>query len=128
MHFIHFFKIKYYDIILIFALEEITGVPKATMQWVNYWHNIVQCYRVVCEGWPAHIPFKNLSEASSSLPELDMLLDMWKTKLIHWRLLDEAEYQQLLQEHQEKLKIGEVVEPSHWRHSDKGKKLCLTSR
>ncbi|KAG1737237.1 hypothetical protein EDB19DRAFT_1829663 [Suillus lakei] len=90
------------------ALQEITGVPKAMMQWVNYWCNIVQHYRVICEGWPGHIPFKNLSEASSSLPKLDMLLDMWKTKLIYWRLLDEAEYQQLLREHQEKLKIGET--------------------
>ncbi|KAG1743896.1 hypothetical protein EDB19DRAFT_1593925, partial [Suillus lakei] len=54
-------------IILICALEEITRVPKAMMQWVNYWCNIVQCYCVICEGWPGHIPFKNLSEASSSL-------------------------------------------------------------
>ncbi|KAG1724144.1 uncharacterized protein EDB91DRAFT_1005496, partial [Suillus paluster] len=76
----------------------ITGVPKATMQWANYWRNVVQHYCVICEGWPGHIPFKNLSEASSSLPELDMLLDMWKTKLIYCGLLDEAEYQQLLQE------------------------------
>lgn len=92
------------------------------MQWKNYWCNVVQHYRVICEGWPAHIPFKNLSEASTSLPELKMLLKMWKDKLISWRLLDEDEYQQLQQAHNEKLETGEIVEPSHRPHLDKGKK------
>lgn len=92
------------------------------MQWKNYWCNVVQRYRVICEGWPAHIPFKNLSEASTSLPELKMLLKMWKDKLISWRLLDEDEYQQLQQAHNEKLETGEIVEPSHRPHLDKGKK------
>ncbi|KAG2360211.1 hypothetical protein BDR07DRAFT_1378125 [Suillus spraguei] len=73
------------QIMPIFALEEITKVPKAMMQWANYWHNIVQRYRVICEGWPTHIPFKNLSKASTSLPELQILHDMWKNKLISWR-------------------------------------------
>ncbi|KAG2100408.1 uncharacterized protein F5147DRAFT_747135 [Suillus discolor] len=104
------------------ALQEITKVPKATMQWANYWRNIVQRYHVICEGWPAHIPFKNLSEASTSLPELQMLHDMWKNKLISWRLLDEDEYQQLLREHNEKVNTGEIVESSRWPRSDKGKK------
>ncbi|KAG1884472.1 hypothetical protein F4604DRAFT_1878775 [Suillus subluteus] len=104
------------------ALQEITKVPKATMQWANYWRNVVQRYRVICEGWPTHIPFKNLSEASTSLPELQMLHDMWKNKLISWRLLDEDEYQRLLQEHNENVNTGEIVEPSRRPRSDQGKK------
>ncbi|KAG1771090.1 hypothetical protein EV702DRAFT_928738, partial [Suillus placidus] len=51
-------------------LQSITGNPKATMQWADYWRNIVQCYLIICEGWPSTVPFKNLSEASSALPEL----------------------------------------------------------
>lgn len=92
------------------------------MQWANYWRNIVQRYHVICEGWPAHIPFKNLSEASTSLPELQMLHKMWKDKLIFWRLLDEDEYQRLQQERSEKLDTGEIVEPCRRPRSDKGKK------
>jgi hypothetical protein len=111
-----------HQIMPIFALEEITKVPKAMMQWANYWHNIVQHYHVICEGWPAHILFKHLSEASTSLPKLQMLHDMWKNKLISWRLLDEDEYQWLLQEHNKKVNTGEIVESSCWPHSDKGKK------
>jgi hypothetical protein len=92
------------------------------MQWANYWRNIVQHYHVICEGWPAQIPFKNLSEASTSLPELQMLHKMWKDKLICWRLLDEDEYQRLQQERSEKLDTGEIVEPCRRPRSDKGKK------
>ncbi|KAG1836618.1 hypothetical protein F4604DRAFT_1943019 [Suillus subluteus] len=109
------------------ALQEITKVPKATMQWANYWRNVVQRYCVICEGWPTHIPFKNLSEASTSLPKLQMLHDMWKNKLISWRLLDEDEYQRLLQEHNKKVNTGEIVEPSRRPRSDKGKKRVYKS-
>lgn len=59
------------------------------MQWTEYWRNIVQCYNVVCEGWPSTIPFKNLSEASSALPELRMLLNKWESGAIKWRYLEE---------------------------------------
>ncbi|KAG2057316.1 hypothetical protein BDR06DRAFT_1005328 [Suillus hirtellus] len=83
------------------------------MQWANYWNNIVQHYRVICEGWPAHIPLKNLSKASTSLPELQMLHDI---------LLDEDKYQRLLQERNEKISTREIIESSHRPCSDKGKK------
>jgi hypothetical protein len=58
----------------------------------------------------------------SKLPKLQMLHDMWKNKLISWRLLDEDEYQRLLQEHNKKVNTGEIVESSHQPRSDKGKK------
>ncbi|KAG1770314.1 hypothetical protein EV702DRAFT_1181649 [Suillus placidus] len=107
-------------------LQAITGNPKATMQWVDYWHNIVQCYNIICEGWPSTVPFKNLSEASSTLPELKMLLDKWQSGSIEWRHLEEAEYEQLLQERLEKIESGEIIERTRRQRSDKGKKCART--
>ncbi|KAG2365336.1 hypothetical protein BDR07DRAFT_1481456 [Suillus spraguei] len=63
--------------------EEITQDPKAWMHWAHYWRNVVQRYLVVIEGWPENIPFVNLSTVSSALPDLEMLLDKWKTGEIH---------------------------------------------
>ncbi|KAG1735557.1 hypothetical protein EDB19DRAFT_1830226 [Suillus lakei] len=54
--------------------EEATGDPDVKMQWVHYWHNVVQRYLVICEGWPVDMPFENLSKVSSSLTDLEMLL------------------------------------------------------
>ncbi|KAG1839894.1 hypothetical protein DFJ58DRAFT_627185, partial [Suillus subalutaceus] len=108
-------------------LQEITGNPQATMQWTEYWRNIVQCYCIVCEGWPSTVPFKNLSEASSSLPELKMLQDKWESGAIKWRHLEEEEYQQLLQERLQKIDNGEIVERTCRQCSDKGKKCTRTS-
>ncbi|KAG1778325.1 hypothetical protein EV702DRAFT_1196329 [Suillus placidus] len=107
--------------------EAITGNPKATMQWADYWCNIVQRYNIICEGWPSTVPFKNLSEASSALPELKMLLDKWQSGSIEWRHLEEAEYEQLLQERLEKIESGEIIERTCCQRSDKGKKRARTS-
>ncbi|KAG1768106.1 hypothetical protein EV702DRAFT_1050123 [Suillus placidus] len=108
-------------------LQAITGNPKATMQWADYWCNIVQRYNIICEGWPSTVPFKNLSEASSALPELKMLLDKWQSGSIEWRHLEEAEYEQLLQERLEKIESGEIIERTCRQRSDKGKKRARTS-
>jgi hypothetical protein len=43
------------------------------MHWANYFHNVVQPYQVIVEGWLANILFVNLSEVSSVLPDLEML-------------------------------------------------------
>ncbi|EGN96571.1 hypothetical protein SERLA73DRAFT_154090 [Serpula lacrymans var. lacrymans S7.3] len=71
-------------------LRVITDDPKAKMHWKNYWRNIIQCYQIVIEGWPEHIPFANLSEVSSGLPDLEMLLHKWESGEIHWRQLSET--------------------------------------
>ncbi|KAG1747011.1 hypothetical protein EDD22DRAFT_981916 [Suillus occidentalis] len=107
--------------------EAITGNPKATMQWADYWRNIVQHYNIICEGWPSTVPFKNLSEASSALPELKMLFEKWQSGSIKWRHLEEGEYEQLLQERLEKIESGEIVERTRRQRSDKGKKRARTS-
>ncbi|KAG1731404.1 hypothetical protein EDB19DRAFT_1640861, partial [Suillus lakei] len=49
----------------------------------NYWHNMVQWYLVVVEDWPDNIPFVNLSNVSSALPDLEMLLHKWQSCAIH---------------------------------------------
>lgn len=103
-------------------LEEITQDPKARMHWAHYWRNVVQCYLVVIEGWPENIPFVNLSTVSSALPDLEMLLNKWETGEIHWRDLEEDEYEKLRQEHCEKVSSGEVIEKRRRTRSDKGKK------
>ncbi|KAG1793274.1 uncharacterized protein HD556DRAFT_1443705 [Suillus plorans] len=107
--------------------EDITGIPKATMQWTEYWRNTVQRYNVVCEGWPSTIPFKNLSEASSALSELRMLLNKWESGAIKWRYLEEEEYERLLQECLQKIDGGEIIERTRRQRSDKGKKRAHTS-
>jgi hypothetical protein len=101
---------------------EITKDKDAKMHWTNYFHNVIQCYQVIIKGWPTNIPFTNLSQVSSALPNLDMLLRKWQSNAIKWRQVDNEEFQQLLKEHNEKLENGKLVK-HHWRtHSDKGKK------
>ncbi|KAL4077484.1 hypothetical protein J3A83DRAFT_4087980, partial [Scleroderma citrinum] len=75
--------------------EEITGEPRAKMQWAHYFHNIIACYLVTIEGWPNCIPFTNLSTVSSALLDLEMLLRMWESGSIYWKQLSEEEYEAL---------------------------------
>ncbi|KAG1724450.1 uncharacterized protein EDB91DRAFT_1023468, partial [Suillus paluster] len=52
-------------------LQDLTSNNCAKMQWVHYFHNVIQCYQVVVEGWPNNIPFTNLSNISSAIPDLE---------------------------------------------------------
>jgi hypothetical protein len=52
------------------------------MHWANYLRNVVQHYQVVIKGWPANIPFINLSQALSALPDLEMIHQKWKSRAI----------------------------------------------
>ncbi|KAG1731982.1 uncharacterized protein EDB91DRAFT_1084870 [Suillus paluster] len=103
-------------------LQNITGDPDAKMQWAHYWRNIVQRYLVVCTGWPDEIPFENFSKVSSSLADLEMLERKWKSGEIHWRQLENEEFEQLHCERNEKLDSGAIVERRCRTRSDKGKK------
>jgi hypothetical protein len=47
---------------------------EAWMQWKYYLRNVVQHYQVLLEGWPKKVPFENLSEASSSIADLEDIL------------------------------------------------------
>jgi len=100
----------------------ITKDPNTKMHWANYFRNIVQRYQVVIEGWPANIPFVNLSQASSALPDLEMIHQKWESHAICWREIDKEEFQKLLEERNEKLKSGEIMDHCRPTRSDKGKK------
>jgi hypothetical protein len=101
---------------------EITQDEDAKMHWANYFRNIIQHYQVIIEGWPTNIPFANLSKVSSALPDLELLLQKWQSGVIHWRQVDDEKFQQLLEERNEKLENGEIVDHRRRTHSDKGKK------
>ncbi|KAG2343956.1 hypothetical protein BDR05DRAFT_866116, partial [Suillus weaverae] len=68
-------------------LCDITGDSGAKMQWAHYFHNIVQCYQVMVDGWPNNVPSANLSQVSSALPELERLLCKWESGTTHWKTL-----------------------------------------
>ncbi|KAI5999190.1 hypothetical protein EDD15DRAFT_2128315, partial [Pisolithus albus] len=66
-------------------LREITGNLDAKMQWSAYFARVVSRYLVIVDGWPDNIPFVNLSSVSSSLPQLERLLNKWETGEIQWK-------------------------------------------
>ncbi|KAG1720872.1 hypothetical protein EDB19DRAFT_1575740, partial [Suillus lakei] len=71
------------------SIEEITGEPRAAMQWMHYFCNVVQRYQVIIEGWPESIKFTNLSNVSSALPDLKMLERQWKSGATKWITIDD---------------------------------------
>ncbi len=78
---------------------------------------------VIIEGWPVNIPFRNLSEASNSLTELEMLLRKWHSGKVYWREVTEAEFQDLDRNRDNQIEHGELEGPTPRRHrSDRGKK------
>ncbi|KAG2114522.1 hypothetical protein DEU56DRAFT_748887 [Suillus clintonianus] len=103
-------------------LQQITKNPKATMQWVHYWRNVVSRYQVIVEGWPDEVPFDNLSKAASGITVLENLKERWRSGETAWRQLDNEEFQELDEERNSKLGSGEVVEHRRRPRSDKGKK------
>ncbi|TDL13891.1 hypothetical protein BD410DRAFT_846538 [Rickenella mellea] len=104
------------------ALVEATGCRDAKMKWKNYWQDIVSKYRVVIEVWPENIPFGNLSDIVTNIPDFERLLRKWKTNTIYFRQIDDNEYDKLQVERDEKLESGELEEPRRKIRSDKGKK------
>jgi hypothetical protein len=74
------------------------------------------------EGWPDSVPFVNLSQASSALPELDRLFRSWKSGATCWKTLTDEEFEKILQEHNDKLDRGEIDDHRRQTRSDKGKK------
>ncbi|KAI5994435.1 hypothetical protein EDD15DRAFT_2165994 [Pisolithus albus] len=103
-------------------LQDVTGDPKAKMQWAQYFRNVVTRYQVVIEGWPERIPFANLSSASSSLVQLEVLLRKWQLGATYWKTLSDDELTQLQQRRNEGIENGEIEEHSRRTRSDKGKK------
>lgn len=91
----------------------------AQMEWKHYWRKVVARHKVMIEGWPGSIPFKNLSEASSSLPELKMLLERWEDGRTCWKRLSDGEAERVVEERKAQ---GEVSDGVRQTRSDRGKK------
>ncbi|KAI5987668.1 hypothetical protein EDD15DRAFT_2372037 [Pisolithus albus] len=108
-------------------LQQVTGDPRAKMEWRYYFRNIVSRYRVVVEGWPTIVPFVNLSLASSSLSVLEMLLRKWELGSIYWKTLTDGEYNELRKERDGQIERGEITEPMRRPRSDKGTKRARCS-
>jgi hypothetical protein len=93
------------------------------MEWKYYWRNVVKRYHVMIEGWPDKIPFRNLSDASSPLPDLENLLRKWRNGKIYWKKLTENEINALDLERNAQIENGELDAPvPRRRRSDYGKK------
>jgi hypothetical protein len=93
------------------------------MEWKHYWRNVVKRYKVVIEGWPNNIPFRNLSDASSSLPDLETLLRKWRSGKIFWKVVTDNELKELDSNRDTQIESGDLEVPApRRRRSDYGRK------
>jgi len=93
------------------------------MEWKNYFQKVVQCQMVIIKGWPNAMPFKNLSEISSTFVDPENLFNMWQTGQTYWKMITEDEPQALEKKRQEQIDAGEITAPIECRCcSDYGKK------
>jgi hypothetical protein len=99
------------------------------MEWKHYWRNVVKRYQAIIEGWPDNIPFRNLSDISSSLSDLEDLLRRWRCGTTYWKKLTARELQTLDLERDTQITNGEVDAPApRRRRSDYGKKRPRTKQ
>ncbi|KAF8347284.1 hypothetical protein F5887DRAFT_1072796 [Amanita rubescens] len=103
----------------------VSGDESAQMEWKHYWRKVVARHKVMIEGWPDSVPFKNLSEASSALPELKMLLGRWEDGRTYWKQLTDEEAEHIVEERKAQ---GEVSDGVHRTRSDRGKKRKRPSK
>ena len=93
------------------------------MEYKLYHENIVQRHHVMLVGWPQNIPFKNLSECSSSLQELQDFLKKLVDGETYWKTITEEELNKLEDERQKQIEDGEIAPRApRRRRSDYGKK------
>jgi hypothetical protein len=101
----------------------ITGNMTACMEWKHCWRNVVQRYKTVIEGWPENIPFRNLSDGSGSLTDLETLRRKWCCGTTYWKQITERELDEMVQDRDTRIEQGEEAAPAPCHHrSDYGKK------
>ena len=117
-----FFKLFLFGISDV-ALGDAVKDSSIVMHWTHYWRDIVTRHHVIIDGWPDNVPFKNLSDVSSSLQALESLLRKWESGEVFWKLLTDVEFKEMDLERDASIENGMTLE-SHARrtHSDKGKK------
>ncbi|KAI6113578.1 hypothetical protein EDD16DRAFT_1521187 [Pisolithus croceorrhizus] len=113
-----------------FAIQGIKGAAENHQQHILNVHaalcNIINCqlheFFHTFTGWLDTVIFANLSSASSSLLQLEVLLWKWEMGSIHWKKLSDDKFRELQQARNEQLESGEIQAHSRRTHSDKGKK------
>lgn len=108
-----------------FSIERLSGersgVPGAKMEWIHYFHNVIERYSIIIKGWPPEIGFVNLSLAS--IDNLQKLRRKWKQGTTHWKKLSPAELEKSEKEYDAQIEYGEIQAlPLRWMRSDKGRK------
>ena len=101
----------------------ITKDDTACMEYVDYHRKVVQRYQVILKGWPQTLPFKSPRKCSSSIQELEDLLQCLRDKRTYWKQLTDDELTALEKEHKEQIEHGKIIPPApRRRRSDLGKK------
>jgi hypothetical protein len=103
-------------------LGEIMGNESTQMRYKDFWPKIVRRYKVEITGWPSDIPFKDLSEGSRSLSDLESLLRKWKNGTVHWKKLTDEEYTRRENDRDERIERGEITVRKRQSRSDAGTK------
>ncbi|KAH7922389.1 hypothetical protein BV22DRAFT_1131497 [Leucogyrophana mollusca] len=67
------------------------------------------------------MPFANLSDVSSALPDLESLLRKWKSGAICWEAVSDEEFKRLHTKRNERIEKGEIEDPCRRTRADKGK-------
>ncbi|KAF8151053.1 hypothetical protein B0H34DRAFT_862538 [Crassisporium funariophilum] len=103
-------------------LATITGNPTAIMQYSNYKEGIVQRYGVVLEGW-TYETLVNPSQLSTSLPNLQKLLDAINAGTCRFIKLSALELKARWQKHEKQIEDGVTPPPkARKQHSNMGSK------
>ncbi|EPQ49804.1 hypothetical protein GLOTRDRAFT_141658, partial [Gloeophyllum trabeum ATCC 11539] len=109
-------------------LSEATGITKPVMVWTNKYELSFK-YKVALDGWPAHIPFGNLSSVVRSLPHYEELLRLCENDTIMFRRLSEDEVEELRKERDGRINAGEDAPPAPKKaRADKGTKRKRSGR
>ena len=99
---------------------DITGEPRAVMQYGNYERDLVLRYGVVLEGWPKEVPFVNASELGSSLPTLQRLLDALEKGTCKFARLSKEDLQERKNKYEEDIRNGTIEEKNRSKRIDAG--------
>lgn len=100
---------------------EITGNPKAIMQYANYEVDIVQRYGIVLDGW-TYENLVNPSELSTSLPPLRALQSAIENGTCKFVKLTSAQAKERQEVYDAKVSSGEIIPRSRKRRIDAGTK------
>ncbi|KAL0566351.1 hypothetical protein V5O48_015659 [Marasmius crinis-equi] len=102
-------------------LDDKCGTKNLTIQYPKFDTLITMVYHVVCEGWPAHLPFKAPGNYGTSLAPLMELFDLWKNGTIRFRKLSNEEFEEWRVKRREGLESGAIAPPkARKKRSDAG--------